>query len=103
MPVITVIYPSNSGTKFDADYYISKHIPLVKQRWGSLGMSDITVLRGIPGPDGAAPGISTMALLTFGSIEQFQQASKEHGREVFADVVNFTDGQPIVQFNDKAG
>ena len=103
MPVITVTYPSDSGTKFDLDYYMGHHIPLVKQRWGSMGLSEVTVLRGMPGPDGAAPGFSTMALLTFGSMAEFKQASKSHGKEIFADIANFTDGQPLVQFNEKAG
>ncbi len=103
MPVISVMYPSDSGTKFDVDYHMQIRIPLVEARWGSFGLSDLTVLRGVPGPDGAAPGFSTMALLTFGSMQPFQLASSKHGRDVFGDVANFTDGQPIVQFNDKAG
>ena len=41
-----------------------------------------------------------MALLTFGSIEDFKGAGKAHGREIFADIANFTNAKASVQIND---
>ncbi len=41
-----------------------------------------------------------MALLTFGSMEDFKSAGKAHGREIFADIVNFTNAKAVVQIND---
>jgi hypothetical protein len=35
-----------------------------------------------------------------GSIEDFKAAGKAHGREIFADIANFTDAQTTVQIND---
>jgi len=44
-----------------------------------------------------------MALLTFGSLEDFKGAGKAHGREIFADIPNFTNAQAALQINDIVG
>jgi len=51
-------------------------------------------------PDGSAPDYQMMALLTFGSIEDFKTAGKAHGREIFADIANFTNAPASVQINN---
>lgn len=40
------------------------------------------------------------ALLTFGSMDDFKAAGKAHGKEIFADIPNFTKAQAVVQIND---
>ncbi|MDP9095696.1 MAG: EthD family reductase [Pseudomonadota bacterium] len=100
MPVISVMYPSDGGESFDEQYYLQTHMPLVREKWGPLGLSDTKVMRGVPGPDGSAPAFMMTALLTFGSIEQFHGAVAQHGPEVFGDVANFTAAKPMVQFNE---
>lgn len=100
MILITVMYPAGAETKFDLDYYLSKHIPLLKERWTPLGLSHVQVVKGIGKPDGSAPDYQMMALLTFGSLDDFKAAGKAHGREIFADIANFTDAQATVQIND---
>jgi uncharacterized protein (TIGR02118 family) len=44
-----------------------------------------------------------MALLWFRSVQDFESAAKEHGREIFADIPNFTNVKPIVQINEPLG
>jgi hypothetical protein len=41
-----------------------------------------------------------MALLTFGSMQEFQNAAQSHGPEIFADIPRFTNVQPVVQINE---
>jgi hypothetical protein len=41
-----------------------------------------------------------MALITFGSLDDFKAAGKAHGKEIFADIPNFTNAQAVVQIND---
>ncbi len=103
MPVISVMYPSANGATFDESYYMQSHIKLVRERWGPMGLSDITVLRGVPGPDGAAPTYSMSALLTFATMDQFKAAAAKHGKEIFADIPKFSTAQPLVQFNETVG
>ena len=102
MPVISVTYPHGGGTKFDHGYYMQHHIPMVKRLWSPMGMQDLTVFRGVNGPDGAEPTYELVALLTFASMDQFGAAANQHGAEIFADVPNFTDAKPVVQFNEQA-
>lgn len=98
MILVSVMYPT--GAKFDTDYYLKTHMPLVKDRWGPHGLKSAQVLRGAAKPDGSPPDYQTIALLTFGSLDDFKAAGKAHGREVFADIANFTDANAVVQIND---
>jgi uncharacterized protein (TIGR02118 family) len=98
MILVSVMYPT--GAKFDIDYYLKTHMPLVKDRWGPHGLKSAQVLRGAAKPDGSPPDYQTIALLTFGSLDDFKAAGKAHGREVFADIANFTDAKAAVQIND---
>ena len=101
MYVVSVMY--RAGTRFDADYYQATHIPLVRERFGEQ-LADVIVLRGLPGPDGAAPAFQTIALLSFRSLEDLQAAmGGEGGAEVRADVANFTDEPPTIQLSQRAG
>lgn len=103
MILVTVMYPAGAGTKFDLDYYLTKHMPLVRERWTPHGLTHTQVVKGVGKPDGSAPDFQVMALLTFGSLADFKAAGKAHGREVFADVANFTDSQATVQISDILG
>lgn len=103
MPIIAVMYPSAGGATFDEGYYMRTHIPLVRQRWDQHGLQDVKVMRGTPGPDGAAPTYVMTALLTFGSMDQFKAAASAAGKEIFADIPNFTSASPVIQFNEPLG
>lgn len=102
MILVTVMYPSGAGTRFDMDYYLGKHMPLVSERWTAKGLHDYTIVTGIGTPDGGAPPFQVMALLRFASIEAFRAAAAEDGAEIFGDIPNFTDTQATVQLSDYA-
>jgi uncharacterized protein (TIGR02118 family) len=91
---------AGAQTKFDTDYYLQKHMPLVRERWTPHGLKNAQVLRGAAKPDGSAADYQMMALLTFGSLDDFKAAGKAHGKEIFADIPNFTNAQAVVQIND---
>lgn len=103
MPVIAVMYPSADGATFDEGYYTQTHIPLVRRHWEAMGLSGVKLMRGVKGPDGSAPTYVMTALLTFGSMDAFAAAAKAHGKEIFADIPNFTNAQPVIQFNEAVG
>ena len=102
MVVVSVMYPGASGESFDHPYYTGTHIPLVRERWGDMGLRGVRLLRGAQGPDGAKPTYAMMALLEFESMDAFQRAAARHGAELFGDIPNFTDAKPVVQFNTDA-
>jgi len=96
--IVSVIYQLQPAQRFDLDYYLKSHIPLVSSRWGTLGLKGVQVLHGTGSPGGPAP-VKLIALLDFESLEAFGAAIEKHGAEVLGDVPNFTEAQPAIQFN----
>src|SRR2546422_5424366 len=99
---VSVMYPTSEGKKFDYDYYVTKHMNgLVRERWGSMGLVKVEVDRGV---GGGAPGTpapyAAVGHVFFRSLDDFQKASKAHGKELFADVPNFTTIAPQVQISE---
>ena len=74
MITLTVFYPNRDGAKFDMDYYLTSHIPMLKRVLGSALKSCI-VEQGLGGP---APGtkaeFAVLCHLRFDSVESYQQA-----------------------------
>jgi len=103
MIMVTVTYPVDDSARFDMDYYMNRHIPLVRERWAAHGMTDVKVITGTAQADGGAPAFRLMALLTFTSLDAFKAAGAAHGREVAGDVGNFTDRPGVVQINHVVG
>jgi uncharacterized protein (TIGR02118 family) len=100
MVLVSVLYPNQPGTRFDERYYMERHIPLVRQRWEAMGLTDLRLLRGTNTPDGGTAPYRVIALLTFASAEALQEAAAAHGGEIFGDIPNFTDVQPVAQVNE---
>ena len=100
MLLISVMYPAGEGATFDHDYYLRKHIPLVRERWSGMGLQEARVFRGTGAADGGSAPYQVLALLTFSSLQDFQNAAQKHGPEIFADIPNFTNVQPVVQLNE---
>ena len=103
MIVVSVMYPSTDGGKFDMDYYNATHIPLVKEGFGPTGLKEVQVLQGLPGPDGAKPPYVAIANLVFESTEALQKSmGGPRAAEVLGDVANFTDIAPVSQVSAAA-
>lgn len=98
---VSIMYPNQPDAHFDFEYYIGKHIPLVQERWGPLGMRAASVDRGLAG---GAPGVAApylcVAHLSFESVEDFQQAMAREGAAIMADVPNYTTLQAAVQISE---
>jgi uncharacterized protein (TIGR02118 family) len=92
------MYPATA--RFDLDYYTQRHMRLVRERWGDMGLREARLLRGTSGPDGSAAQFTLIALLSFASAQDFQAALAKHGAELLADIKNFTDVQPVLQLNE---
>ncbi len=98
MILVSVMYPA--GGRFDMDYYLGHHMPLVRERWSSFGLHEARVVRGVSTPDGGEAPYQVMALLTWESADAFQKAAAAHGAEIFGDIPKFTDRQAQVQINE---
>lgn len=98
MILVSVMYPG--GARFDMDYYLGHHMPLVRERWSPMGLHEARVVKGIGTPDGGPAPFQVMALLTFDSADAFARAAGAHGTEIFADIPRFTDAEAAVQLNE---
>lgn len=100
MIVVSVMYPTTEGGKFDMDYYNATHIPLVKEAFGPTGLKSVQVLQGLPGPDGSKPPYVAIANLGFESPEALQKSmGGPRAAEVVGDIANFTDIAPNRQLS----
>lgn len=98
--IVSVIYQVGPNQKFNLDYYMKSHIPLVSSLWKSAGLKGVQVMRGIASASGDAAPYHVIALLDFELLDAFKAAAAANGKEVFDDVPKFTDVQPAIQFNE---
>ena len=97
---VTILYPNGDGTKFDMDYYSSKHMPMITSLLGdSLKLYEID--KGIAGRTPADP-IPYLAIgyLYFDKLSAFQNSFKPHAEKIRGDVSNYTNIQPIIQISE---
>jgi uncharacterized protein (TIGR02118 family) len=99
--IISVMYQVGPGHKFDVDYYLKTHMPLVNSLFGPAGLKGAQVLQGAGTPSGDPAAYQIIALLDFESADAFKAAATAHGAAIFGDIPNFTDVQPTLQFNDR--
>jgi len=91
---VHVTYPREDGKRFDFDYYVNEHIPLVKDKLGGAGMTAFSASRGIAGrPIDVPPPFFMVTTLTFPDEETLKSALAT-ADEVVADIPNFTDVEP---------
>jgi uncharacterized protein (TIGR02118 family) len=101
MIILTVLYPKTAQSHFNFDYYVGKHIPLVKDRLERFGLKDVRLMRGATTLDGSAPKIAVIAELMFPSVQHLQDGLGIHGDEIIRDIAKFTDVQPTIQINEE--
>jgi len=95
MKCATVLYANKEGGRFDFDYYMGHHIPMVRRLLGC----DIEVRRGLPSPTGTAEHVC-LATIWFESLEEFQSMFDQHGQQILADVPNYTNIQPTLELQE---
>ncbi|KAK5111129.1 hypothetical protein LTR62_005328 [Meristemomyces frigidus] len=90
MATTTVLYPK--GTKFNMDYYMKSHMPLVGKKLGPHGLTSWKVLE-FPSE---AP-FCVQATLEWDSQKSFEAAgASPEMKEVLDDVSNFSDNSPTM-------
>ena len=96
---LTVLYPNTEGGWFNMDYFLKKHVPLVKERIASVGAS-VELEEGLAGaePD-TSSAFCVIASTNYKSMEDLQKVVAMHGKELLADIANFTNIQAIRQIS----
>ena len=97
---VMVSYPNAAGAKFDFEYYLSTHVPMVEAKLRGRGLTGWIVEQGLSGgAPGSQPEFLVQAHLTFESVEAFEAAMESEGPEILADIPKYTDLQPQIQVN----
>ena len=100
MITVNVLYPNKDGAKFDMNYYLTSHIPMVKRVLGGA-LKGCVVEQGL---GGAAPGtkadFSVLCHLRFESVEAFEAAFGPVASQVQNDVANYSSVAPIIQLSE---
>lgn len=86
-----VSYPARAGARFDRDYYVDTHLPLVRRVFGPHGLTGAEAFF----PDDEGGAALAVALLRFRDAAA-RDAALGHpdAAEAFGDVPNFTDAEP---------
>ena len=100
MVKVSILYPNDEGKKFDMDYYLDTHMPLVQKLLGAA-CTKIGVDQGIAGgtPGSKAPYIA-IGHLYFNSVEDFVSSFTPNANAIMNDLPNFTDIIPVPQVNE---
>ena len=101
MVKVSVLYPYQEDSRFDFEYYTDKHIShSIELLSAHPGFKGATVERGMGGGQpGSPPTYIAMSYFHFESLDAFMEAFTPHAYEIQADIPNFTNISPIIQFN----
>ena len=91
MTTIFVTYPGDETTRFDREYYVEKHLPLVTAAWGPHGMQSIAAFF----PVGAGEGTIAVCACQFRDDAAVAASlAAPETKSVMDDVPHFTDAKP---------
>ena len=99
---VTALYPRTGDSHFDMDYYLNKHVPMVRGKFQGMGFPiQIQVDDGL---GSAVPGepapYAVIGYMLFEHIDHLQQGMAAHGAEIMGDIPNFTNVQPVTQVSN---
>ena len=100
MYILTITYPNQEGATFDWEYYRGTHLPSAGKALSPFGLGYASVLKGEAQADGSPPVYLAQAMFSFSDEAGAKEAWKSGAAtQLVADVVNFTNVAPKMQFN----
>ena len=97
---MTIFYPNAEDATFNMDYYINNHMAMAANLMGD-DLKAMMIDKGLSGgaPDSPSPYVA-VGYFYFESMEAFQNAMGPIGDKLRADVPNYTNIQPVIQFSE---
>jgi uncharacterized protein (TIGR02118 family) len=99
---VSVLYPANSTSTFNLDYYLDSHIPLAKRLLSPHGLQRVEVARslGAFSPGNSAP-FHTIGQLYFATLEGLERGLALAAPELIGDIPRYySGGEPIIQVTE---
>ena len=90
-----VTYANEDNSHFDFDYYLNSHIPTGDRLLGDYGLLKTEIEQGLPDSGGESPGYVCITRLFFADAERMTAGFAAHGTELKADVLNYTNIEPV--------
>lgn len=99
---ISILYPKKPSSRFDVSYYVETHMPMsIKLLSAHPGFKGVSVEHGIGGAiPGTEPTYIAMCHFLFNSVEDFLAAFMPNAEALQGDMPNYTDIEPVIQFNE---
>jgi uncharacterized protein (TIGR02118 family) len=98
---VSVLYPANSASTFNLDYYLDSHIPLAKKLLTPHGLQRVEVTRSVALPPGASVPFHTIGQLYFATMQDLEKGLASAGQQLIEDIPNYySGGEHIVQINE---
>ena len=97
---VTILYPNETGCRFDVDYYVRVHMPMSARLLGSA-VKAVAVEIGVSGalPGQPAP-FAAIATFTCESLEAFTAAFMPVADQLQGDIPKYTDIDPLIQVSE---
>lgn len=100
MITVNVLYRNTDALKFNMDYYLNSHIPMIHRLLGPA-LKGVMVQHGVGGgAPGSKPDFLVITQLRFDSVDSYQKAFGPHAAEVIGDLPNFCNEQPVLQVSE---
>ncbi|KAM4060778.1 hypothetical protein HRG_001690 [Hirsutella rhossiliensis] len=89
--IVIFAYPRSSASDFNLAYYTSSHMPMVADKWARYGLRSWSAIEMTPG----SPHV-VQCVLHWTSVGAFEKALEEDGKDILADIKNYTDVEPAI-------
>ena len=99
MKCISVLYPAKDNEAFDFDFYLRRHVPLIKDILGK-SLHRLEVRRGQPGPGGSAPTYTAIISIWIADWAAYEKALAARAQELIDEVPLFTKVMPLIQTDE---
>ncbi|MCO6147940.1 EthD family reductase [Flavobacterium sp. NRK1] len=97
---VLAYFKNTKGKKFDIDYYVNHHLPLIKKICGE-NLKNLSVDRGLFGHEpNSEPVYIIVTHFYFENLEAFQNSIVNNLNTILADSPNFTDIEPVFQISE---
>jgi uncharacterized protein (TIGR02118 family) len=97
MICVMAVYPNKPGSRFDTDYYTTRHAPFARGLLEPHGLIGLRITAGSAALDNAQPPFWAVSEMHFTNRAAFDAALDQCGAALFADAPNYTDVEPILQ------
>ena len=100
MKCITILYPAKDNDAFGFEFYLNRHVPLIKDILGKC-LERIEVRKGASAQDGSsAPTYTCVISIWIADWPAYEKAIAARASELIAEVPLFTKVMPIIQIDE---